>query len=272
MFDINKTAISEINTWVIGNWKMNGRLVKNEKFLSELLPKTENLNRSKSVFCGLAVPNIYLFQFSNRLIDSNLFLGVQDISSENDDGAFTGDISAKMFKEFDCSFTIIGHSERRIKYCESDTNLLKKAKASIQNKILPIICVGESKKDREEGNAFRTVSSQIQNFTLGLSNDELSGCVFAYEPLWAIGSGENAKPSDAESMHKLIRAECVKVSGEDFVEKIKILYGGSVSADNAEQYFLQPGIDGALVGGASLEALEFHKIIDTAVDTSNSKR
>ena len=166
MFDINKTIISDINTWIIGNWKMNGRLVENENFLSELLPKTENLITNNSLFCGLAVPNIYLFQFSNRLIDSNLFLGVQDISSENNDGAFTGDISAKMFKEFDCSFTIIGHSERRIKYYESDTNLVNKAKASIQNKILPIICVGESKEDREEGNSFKTVSSQIQNFTL----------------------------------------------------------------------------------------------------------
>ena len=96
----------------------------------------------------------------------------------------------------------------------------------------------------------------------------MCSCVFAYEPLWAIGSGKNARPSDVESMHKLIRSECVKVLGEDFVEKIKILYGGSVSADNAEQYFLQPVIDGALVGGASLEASEFNKIIDKAVDTS----
>ena len=272
MFDINKTPISDINTWVIGNWKMNGRLVRNENFLAQLLPKTENLIRDKSFFCGLAVPNLYLFQFSNRLIDSNLFLGIQDVSSENHDGAFTGDISASMFKEFDCSFTIIGHSERRIKYLESDINLVKKAKVSIQNNILPVICVGESKKDREEGNAVKTVRLQIQNFTLGLSIEELSSCVFAYEPLWAIGSGENAKPSDAEAMHKLIRAECVKVLGQDFVEKIKILYGGSVSAENAKHYFLQPGIDGALVGGASLEASEFYNIINTAVDTSKINR
>ena len=266
--DIDKTPISDINTWLIGNWKMNGRLVNNEDFLENLLSKNEALIKGNAVFCGIAVPNVYLFQFSNRLIDSNLFLGVQDISSENDDGAFTGDVSAKMFKEFDCSFAIIGHSERRIKYQESDVNLVKKTKASINNNILPIICVGETKKDREQGNAIKIISSQVQNFTSSLTNEELCSCVFAYEPLWAIGSGKNARPSDVESMHKLIRSECVKVLGEDFVEKIKILYGGSVSADNAEQYFLQPGIDGALVGGASLEASEFNKIIDKAVDTS----
>lgn len=271
MFDINKTQTSDIDTWVIGNWKMNGRLVHNENYLEKLLSKTEHLIMDKSFFCGLAVPNLYLFQFSNRLLDSGLFVGIQDVSSEDDDGAFTGDISAEMFTEFDCSFSIIGHSERRVKYNESDVNLVNKAKASIKNNILPIICVGETKKDREQGNAIKTISSQIQNFTSGLSNMELSRCVFAYEPLWAIGSGKNAQPSDAETMHNLIRSECVKVLGEDFVEKIKILYGGSVCADNAEQYFLQPGIDGALVGGASLEASEFYRIIEKAVDSTMNR-
>ena len=103
MFDINKTQTSDIDTWVIGNWKMNGRLVHNENYLEKLLSKTENLIMDKSFFCGLAVPNLYLFQFSNRLLDSGLFVGIQDVSSEDDDGAFTGDISAEMFTEFDCS-------------------------------------------------------------------------------------------------------------------------------------------------------------------------
>ena len=118
MFDFIKNPISEINTWVIGNWKMNGRLFQNEKYLEQLLPKIKNPVQNKSLFYGLAVPNPYLFQFSNRLIDSDLHLGVQDISSEDMDGAFTGDTSAKMCNEFDCSFAIIGHSERRAKYNE----------------------------------------------------------------------------------------------------------------------------------------------------------
>jgi triosephosphate isomerase len=271
MFDFVNNSVSNINTWVIGNWKMNGRLQNNENYLEELLPKIKNLTKDNSLFFGLAVPNLYLFQFSNRLLDCNLNLGVQDVSSENNEGAFTGDISAKMFNEFDCSFAIIGHSEIRKKYNESDLNLVNKVKVSIKNKILPVVCVGETLEDREEGNASKIISAQIKHFTLGLSEAELSNCIFAYEPLWAIGSGKNAEPTDAESMHRLIRCEFVKVLGSDAVEKIKILYGGSVKAENAERYFLQPGVDGALVGGASLDALEFYKIIDKAVGTSLNK-
>ena len=243
---------------------MHGRLFHNEKYLEQLIPKIQNLNNEhrKSLFCGLAVPNPYLFQFSNRLIDCDLHLGVQDVSSENSDGAFTGDISAEMFKEFNCSFVIIGHSERRSKYLESDKSLLKKVKVSIKNDILPIICVGETLKNREKGNHKSIISKQINCFTSGLNEDDLSKCIFAYEPLWAIGTGKNAAPSDAESMHQLIKLEFEKVVGKNALEKIKVLYGGSVKAENAEQYFRQPSIDGALIGGASLDAIEFSKIID----------
>jgi triosephosphate isomerase len=250
---------------------MNGGLQYNEYFLEKLLFNLESPLKANSFFCGLAVPNLYLFQFSNRLLDSDLHLGIQDVSSEDQHGAFTGDVSAKMLNEFDCSFAIIGHSERRNKYNESDDNLVNKARVSIKNNILPIICVGESLKDRENGNADIVIRKQVKHFTSGLTIEDLTKCIFAYEPLWAIGTGKNAQPTDVETMHKVIRFECAQVLGADSVKHIKILYGGSVKADNAEQYFHQPGIDGALVGGASLDASEFCKIIEKATCTSLNK-
>jgi len=271
MFDFIKNPVSQIDTWIIGNWKMNGSLLFNEDYLEELLAKIEVMKFDPSSFCGLAIPNVYLFQFSNRLLDRNIHLGAQEISSEDEDGPFTGDISAKMINEFDCSFVVIGHSERRNKYKESEIDLVNKAKVSLKNNIIPIICVGESVKDRDQGNANIVVRTQVKQFTMGLKSEDLSNCVFAYEPLWAIGTGKSAEPEDAETMHRIIRSEFSEVLGVDPAEKIKILYGGSVKSSNVEQYYLQPGVDGALVGGASLNASEFCKIIDKSIRTTQNK-
>tara|TARA_A100001011_G_scaffold332217_1_gene359172 strand:- start:960 stop:1757 length:798 start_codon:yes stop_codon:yes gene_type:complete len=250
--------------FVIGNWKMNGRLSENEKYIESLSSKIDFF-RNSSIFCGLAVPYPYLFQFSNRLIDTSLHLGVQEISSEMQDGPHTGDVSAEMIKEFSCSFVLIGHSERRAKYKEEQEELVKKAKVSIKEQLIPVICVGENLTCRKLGNAENFVKSQLNYFTTGLAKEELVQCVFAYEPLWAIGSGENADPNDANEMHSVMKSEFKKFIGSD--EYIKIIYGGSVTADNAQNYFAQPNIDGALIGGVSLDPHGFSRIIHTALET-----
>ncbi len=237
---------------------MNGSLSHNEKYLENFLPGCETLNFDKTFFCGLAVPFPYLFQFSNRMKDSKINLGVQDVSSESVDGPHTGDISISMLKEFDCSFSIIAHSERREKYKESNICILNKAKTLLTNNFIPIICIGESAKSREDGNTEKIIKSQLRLFIEGLDKNELSNCVFAYEPLWAIGSGNSANPSEIETIVELIRHECSReLEPQSYT---KIIYGGSVDSVIAKKLFDQTSIDGALVGGASLNYKEFLEI------------
>jgi len=185
--------------------------------------------------------------------------GAQDISPEKS-GAFTGDISGSMLKKLDCTFVIVGHSERRAVHGESDELLNRKLKAVLDNEMTPIFCIGEELAIREAGNHVAHVLNQLRAGLKGLHKPELKKIVFAYEPVWAIGTGKTATPEDAQEVCAAIRAELIKIGSQEIADNARILYGGSVKSANIVDIMKQPDVDGALVGGASLDPEEFARI------------
>ena len=244
---------------------MNGAISDNEAFLNDLLKLLERLDLG-GVICGIAVPSIYLFQFSSRLVDNPFLLGSQDVSAREDNGPFTGEISAKMLTEFDCSFSIVGHSERRENFLESNEDIAKKATQLLQYGITPVVCVGENSVLRKNGDAVAFVAGQIDELSSFLSKELLGKCKFAYEPIWAIGTGKTALTSDVREMHTTIRRSLIKNIGEDSGLQIPILYGGSVNADNVLEIMSEECVDGVLVGGASVRMDSFGDLLEKAVN------
>lgn len=197
------------------------------------------------------------------LIDGDrlrLQYGAQDLSPENS-GAFTGDISASMLSKLGCNFVVIGHSERRAIHHEGDELVNRKIKAALAHEITPIFCIGEELAIREAGTHVEHVLSQLRNGLIGFSKPELKKIVLAYEPVWAIGTGKTATPEDAQEVCAAIRAELGKIGGSDIAAAARILYGGSVKSSNTVEIMKQPDVDGALVGGASLDPEEFARIV-----------
>jgi triosephosphate isomerase (TIM) len=249
---------------IAGNWKMNGSLAANQALLEALLPAVG------SPRCDIAVcvPSVYLAQVSQHfsaLAQQNtaqpaISLGAQDISAQAS-GAYTGEVSGAMLKEFAVRYAIVGHSERRQYHGETDQTVSLKAKAALASGITPIVCVGETLAERESGKIEEVVKRQLAA-VIHDNGHCISEIVLAYEPVWAIGTGKTATPEMAQAVHAVLRAQIKAASTHP--ERVKILYGGSMNAANAQELLAQPDIDGGLIGGASLKVLDFLKIIAAA--------
>ncbi|MEI6868367.1 MAG: triose-phosphate isomerase [Methylophilaceae bacterium] len=243
---------------VVGNWKMNGSLASNEALLKALVEKIPQKISTDIVICA---PYPYLFQTQSYLKNSSIRWGAQNVA-KFESGAFTGEVSVSMLKEFGASYVIIGHSERSTAYCESDENIATKLMMVKQAGMTPILCVGESLIEREAGIMEKVVSKQLDTIVEMYGEDIFDETVIAYEPVWAIGSDMAASPEQAQTMHQFIRE---KLSPNAKVGKsLKIIYGGSVNPQNALQLFSMPDVDGGLVGRASLNASDFQSICHSA--------
>lgn len=234
---------------IVGNWKMNYTLTEAESFVESIKDKI-NVNYVDVVVC----PNfVVLNNMSNILEGTNIKLGAQNVHTE-DKGAYTGEISAPMLVSAFVDYCIIGHSERRCLFNESNEFINKKAKKLLENNIKPIICVGETLEQRENGNMFEVVSKQLSECIQDISKDDIErNVIIAYEPIWAIGTGKTASSEDANKMCNFIRKSIEEKYGAKTAEKVRILYGGSVNPTNAKEILEKEDIDGALVGGASLK-------------------
>ena len=246
---------------IAGNWKMNGSLAANEALLAGL---TQGLAQNPACEVVVCVPALYLAQLQTLKSAhpelSVLEVGAQDVSSHAA-GAYTGEISAAMLKDLACRYAIVGHSERRQYHAETDAQVADKAKAALAVGITPIVCVGETLDEREAGRTEEVVKRQLAA-VIHANGHCISEVVVAYEPVWAIGTGKTASPEEAQVVHAVLRAQ-LKAATDQFA-RVKILYGGSMNAANAASLLTQPDIDGGLIGGASLKAPDFLKIIAAA--------
>lgn len=243
--------------FIAGNWKMNGSLAANAALIKALRAGVG------TPACDVAVcpPNIYLPQLHDLLAGQDtIALGAQNVS-QHLNGAYTGDISAEMLKEFGVRYAIVGHSERRMHQAETDTNVAVKAKRALEAGITPIVCVGETQRERDEGMTDYIVRRQLAA-VVQLVGHCVHEIVVAYEPVWAIGTGKTATPDQAQQVHAVLRKQLHAATEK--ADTIRILYGGSMNAQNAAQLLAQPDIDGGLIGGASLKADDFLAIIAAA--------
>tara|TARA_S200000501_G_C20820918_1_gene742781 strand:- start:835 stop:1581 length:747 start_codon:yes stop_codon:yes gene_type:complete len=239
---------------IVANWKMNGNLISNKHFFDGLKKNVDQII-NEVVLC---VPFTYLFQAQSILGDSKIILGAQDIS-ENNDGAFTGQISGNMLEEFGCKYVIIGHSERRNFQNETNELIAEKTRLALDKRIKPIICIGESLSERKNNSTYDVLTKQLEPIISILEKKDLNSIVIAYEPIWAIGTGKNADPILVQKTHNFIRSIFSKI---DHIQasKIRILYGGSINSKNANQIFKMKDINGGLVGSASLNLNSFISI------------
>jgi triosephosphate isomerase len=246
---------------IAGNWKSN-------KTVAEALSLVEDLKRDligiKEVDIVVAPPYTALNEVSKSILDSNIRLAAQNMS-ENGVGAFTGEIAAVMLKEFSVRYVILGHSERRQFQKETDALIAKKAAAVHAAALKPIVCVGETLAEREGGLMEKVLTTQVTGSLAGLTKEQMVETVIAYEPVWAIGTGKTATTQQAQDAHAFIRGLLVKIYDEPTAKKVRIQYGGSVKPANAKELMSQPDVDGALVGGASLEARSFADIIKNSI-------
>jgi triosephosphate isomerase (TIM) len=244
-----------------GNWKMNltppeGRALV-AALRAELDPQAGLLVRDRDVL--VAPPFLTIPAVSQALAGSSILLGAQNGHFENK-GAFTGEVSAPMLQAFGVSHVIVGHSERRHIFSETDELIAKRLAGAIANRMTPILCVGETLEQRDRGDTLRVVLGQLQAGLSGTAPEKSANLVLAYEPVWAIGTGRNASPQQAQEVHAALRLALRDHFGHDIGDQIRILYGGSVTADNIDSLIAQADIDGALVGGASLKAESFAQI------------
>ncbi len=244
---------------IAGNWKMNGSKASIESLLEDIKQGMGNVQHAEVVVC---VPFIYLQQVSESLQNSQVAYGAQNVS-EKDNGAFTGEISATMLKDFACTYAIVGHSERRTLYNDTDELVAAKAAKAQAEGIVPIICVGESLQERESGETEAVVARQLDAVMNANGVASLTNAVIAYEPVWAIGTGKTATPEQAQAVHAFIRQRIAQQDAT-VAETIRILYGGSMKPENAAELVAQQDIDGGLIGGASLKAKDFLVICQAA--------
>ena len=243
--------------FMAGNWKMN-------KTVGEALDLVRELKASLSGVQGVEVavapPYTALYAVHKELVGSSIHLAAQNLYWE-EKGAFTGEVSPLMLKEVGCHYVIIGHSERRQFFGETDETVNRRIKAALAQSLKVIFCIGETLKEREEGKTFSVIERQVDGGLRGLGEREMKNMVIAYEPVWAIGTGKTATPEQAEEVHRFIRGRLEKLYSRGVSEDIRIQYGGSVTPENVQGLMTQPNIDGALVGGASLRAESFSKIV-----------
>ena len=241
---------------IAGNWKMNGSIGANDALLRDIIAGMP----AEGCAVAVCVPAPYFAQLQMLRQGSSLELGAQDVS-QHEQGAYTGEVSAAMLKEFGVRYAIVGHSERRQFHCESDAVVADKAKAALAHGITPIVCVGESLAEREAGRTEEVVKRQLAA-VIHTNGHCISEIAVAYEPVWAIGTGQTATPQQAQQVHAVLRAQLKAATGHS--ERVHILYGGSMNAANAASLLAQDDIDGGLIGGASLKASDFLQIIGAA--------
>jgi triosephosphate isomerase len=246
---------------IAGNWKMNKTVAEALALVSDLKIDLANVKEVDIVVCP---PFTALESVSKAVLDSNLRLGAQNMSEHNF-GAFTGEICAGMLKEFSARYVILGHSERRQYQKESDALISKKAHAAHAASLKPIVCVGETLAEREAAQTEKVLDTQVRGSLAGLSKEQMVETIIAYEPVWAIGTGKTATTQQAQDAHAFIRGLLVKMFDQMVGKKVRIQYGGSVKPANARELMSQPDVDGALVGGASLEARSFADIVKNSI-------
>ncbi|MFU8813784.1 MAG: triose-phosphate isomerase [Pseudomonadales bacterium] len=244
---------------IAGNWKMHG----SSAFVAEFAGKWRAASVPERVQVLLLPPAPYIRELAAALRDVPIDLGVQNVHSESE-GAFTGEISAEMARDLGAAWCLAGHSERRSLFGESDDMAGQKVKAALRAGIAPLLCVGESLEERDAGSAEAVVRRQLAAAAAVTGAAALLETTLAYEPVWAIGTGRTASPQQAQEMHAVIRKQVAELCGDDAAQRIRILYGGSVKADNAAALLGQADIDGVLVGGASLDAAQFARIVSAA--------
>jgi triosephosphate isomerase len=244
---------------VAGNWKMNGSLAANSALLASL-----DAALAAQAGCDIAVcvPAPYLAQCQAVLASGPVVLGAQDVSA-HEAGAYTGEVSAVMLREFGCSFVIVGHSERRSYHAEDNALVAKKTLRALQAGLTPIVCVGETLAQRDAGNTEAVVAAQLDAVLAAIDVAHVEQLVVAYEPVWAIGTGKTATPAMAQEVHAQLRKQLMARNAEQG-EKVRILYGGSMKPENAAELMAMPDIDGGLIGGAALKAADFLAIIAAA--------
>ncbi len=244
---------------IAGNWKMFKLLGEAVDTALALKPYVANANH-----CEVVIAPVFtaLKMVADRLEGSNIQVAAQNCAIQGEFGAHTGEVTPGMLKDIGCSYVIIGHSERRQFYCESDVAVNKKTKAAVEAGLNAIVCVGESLTEREGGEAESVVKTQLRGSLAGLTVSDMERIIIAYEPVWAIGTGKTATPEQAQEMHGHIRRTIAGTHGEATAENVRVLYGGSVKPENIGTLMAQPDIDGALVGGASLDADSFARIVN----------
>lgn len=243
---------------IAGNWKMNGSLAANQALVQAMLDGLKGLDPKAEM--ALCAPAVYLAQMQDLLAGSAVAWGAQDVSAQ-EQGAYTGEISAAMLKDFACRYAIVGHSERRQYHAESDAVVAAKAQRALAAGITPIVCVGETLAEREANQTEAVVKRQLAAVIHAVTHCT-SEIVVAYEPVWAIGTGKTATPEMAQAVHAVLRKQISAATQHP--ERVKILYGGSMNAANAASLLAQPDIDGGLIGGASLKAVDFLQIVAAA--------
>lgn len=249
---------------IAGNWKLNKTSLEAIELVNGLQRELVDVTSVDIVVCP---PFTALTEVSDVLTDSNIELGAQNLYWE-DSGAFTGEVSAPMLKAVGVKYVIIGHSERRQFFGETNETVNKRLKAALKHKLIPIVCVGENLQEREANKTFDVVRNHVEGSLAGLTKEEIRGLVIAYEPVWAIGTGKTATSAQAQEVHKYIRSLIVKIAGDEAAQAVRIQYGGSVKPENTAELIAQEDIDGALVGGASLKSDSFAAIVKNSVSVT----
>jgi triosephosphate isomerase len=244
---------------VAGNWKMHGTRAANEALVQDILQADEGEGGAEVILCP---PSVYLWQVGRLLKGSSVRLGAQDACAEAI-GAHTGEVSAAMLRDVGCSHAIVGHSERRAMYGDTDQLVARKFVAAQHEGLVPILCVGETLEEREQGRTAQVVLRQLEAVMSVTGAVGFLEAVLAYEPVWAIGTGHNATPGQAQDVHALLRARVTEKDAR-IGSCLRILYGGSVKAANAAELFAMPDVDGGLIGGAALNGAEFRRICEAA--------
>lgn len=252
--------------FVAGNWKMHG----SKAFVTELNQGLkQQTNSMTAIDIAVCPPALYISQTTDELVGSNVKIGAQNIAEEAVQGAFTGEISVAMLKDMKCDYVILGHSERRAIYGETDAQIANKVAIALEAGITPIFCVGETLEERESGTMESVIATQLDAVISKVGIDQFENIVIAYEPVWAIGTGVTASPEQAQEVHAFIRDKLARLN-RAVAEKVIIQYGGSVKPNNAAELFAQADIDGGLIGGASLNAEDFAAICQAAQDVASA--
>jgi triosephosphate isomerase (TIM) len=249
------------NKVIAGNWKMHKEVGESVQFVKELVAKENSIPENAIVI--ICPTYTALYAVSEVVKGTKIKLGAQNMYFE-EQGAFTGEVSPNMLKSAGCEYVILGHSERRTYFGETDDLVNKKVKKALEKGLKPIMCIGETLEEREGGITNQVVEKQVRGGLNNLSNEEISKVILAYEPVWAIGTGKTASPQQAQDVHSFIRDIVAKIADKNVADGIIIQYGGSMKPDNAKELMGQPDIDGGLIGGACLKADSFYGIIEAA--------
>jgi len=250
------------------NWKMNKTIREAEEYMAALLPRAAD---AEGVDVAVFAPFTCLHEVARMAEDTPVIAGAQNFYYE-DSGAFTGEVSVPMLQDAGARAGIVGHSERRENFCEDDDMVARKAARAVEAGLLPVVCVGETKEERDAGDMWEKVSGQVRRVMEELDDPDGGSLVFAYEPIWAIGTGETATPEDAQDAIGQIRGMLRELRDDGFAKGVRILYGGSVKPENAAEIMAQEDVDGALVGGASLEVESFMQLVEAAQETVPSEQ